>query len=216
MEYSSGASYGYDEINFYPENLNDFLITTDANRLHKIDKINERETRLLKKIQNIQPTCSDMRERYKTNYCKPNLYSKLGSYVEQKRMNERDNIEDYYFSGRERRITDCREEKNVKKSENNNKKSEKNVKKSEKNVKKSEKNVKKSEKNVKKSEKEGFNSMRDELYNMEQKNNTLILLIVFLVIICIVQYTKCSNVKPMVMFLPNPNNPNNPNNKESK
>ena len=188
MEYSSGASYGYDEINFYPENLNDFLITTDANRLHKIDKINERETRLLKKIQNIQPTCSDMRERYKTNYCKPNLYSKLGSYVEQKRMNERDNIEDYYFSGRERRITDCREEKNVKKSE----------------------------KNVKKSEKEGFNSMRDELYNMEQKNNTLILLIVFLVIICIVQYTKCSNVKPMVMFLPNPNNPNNPNNKESK
>ena len=47
MEYSSGASYGYDEINFYPENLNDFLITTDANRLHKIDKIKEEENKEL-------------------------------------------------------------------------------------------------------------------------------------------------------------------------
>jgi len=108
MDYSAGSDYGYDQINVDSGSLKDFLNTTDANRLHNIDKIRERELRILKKIEQIKPTCQENRDRYESGDTPPSLYSKAGSYIEQRRMEKRKNIENYYYSGREMR-DQCKE-----------------------------------------------------------------------------------------------------------
>ena len=100
MDYSSGADYGYDQINVGSDNFKDFLNTTNANRLSNIDKIREREVRLLRKIEQIKPSCQENRDRYSTDHCPPSLYTKAGSYIEQQRMNKRRNIEDHIFQVR--------------------------------------------------------------------------------------------------------------------
>ena len=111
MDYSSGADYGYDQINVGSDNFKDFLNTTNANRLSNIDKIREREVRLLRKIEQIKPSCQENRDRYFTDHCPPSLYTKAGSYIEQQRMNKRRNIEDHYFSGKEMRVNECKASK---------------------------------------------------------------------------------------------------------
>ena len=103
MEYSSGTDYGYDQIHIGSEplesaGLNDFVTSTNANRLHNIDKIREREVRLLKKLNQLKPNMKNY------DYENPSLYNKVGSFIEQQRMDTRKNIEDHYFSGRELRL----------------------------------------------------------------------------------------------------------------
>lgn len=107
MSYSSGIDYGYDQISVEPDDMADLLYTTDANKLHTINKIQERENRLLRKIKEFKPTCQENRQRNSKNYCKPSLFFKEGSYIEHNRMNKRKNIEDYYFGGQEFRGNDC-------------------------------------------------------------------------------------------------------------
>lgn len=167
MDYSSGSDYGYDQITSDHDNLKDILNPPYANRLRSIDKINEREVRLLKKIEQIKPSCQETRDSYSMDYCtspsKGNrLHTKYGSYTEQQRMNKRRNIEDHYFSGREMRVKGCREKK-PKKPEI----------------------------------REGFVSdiqfLQDELDAAEKKNNTLIMFVLFLVVVVMIQYSKVSN-----------------------
>jgi hypothetical protein len=50
MSYNSGADYGCDQINIDSNDFRDFLLHNDNNVIDNITKINERETRLLKKI----------------------------------------------------------------------------------------------------------------------------------------------------------------------
>lgn len=90
--------YSYD--NEYDTHLiKDFLYTTDANKLDDIDKIRDREMRLLKKINNLSPSKTEFIDYYKKEKCRPSMYSRLGGYIEQNRMEKRNNIEDYYYSG---------------------------------------------------------------------------------------------------------------------
>lgn len=106
MSYS-GPDYGYDQISVNSDDLKDFLYTTNANRLHDISKIREREVRLLRKINQYKPTCQENRDRNTIDYCHPSIFSKAGSYIEQQRMDTRKNIEDHYYSGRQFRVRDC-------------------------------------------------------------------------------------------------------------
>lgn len=185
MSYNLGTDYGYDQINIDSNDFRDFLSTTDANRLHNIDKINERETRLLQKINRFKPTCAQNRDRNSIDYCPPSLYSKEGSNIEQNRMEMRKNIEDYYFAGKEYRIGDCRapQQKNPR--------------------------LKSARTPIRTDHKEGFDGddlqyLHDELENIEKKNNMLLLFIFFLVIVVVVQYSKINNsAHPMqLMVLP--------------
>lgn len=113
MDFNLGSDYGYDQIVVNPKDFREFLATTDANSLHDINTINNRERRILRKIQRFQPTCQENYDRNTMDYCRPDLFSKAGSSIEQDRMHMRKNIEDYYYSGREHRIGDCRDGKRV-------------------------------------------------------------------------------------------------------
>jgi hypothetical protein len=181
MSYNLGTDYGYDQINISSNDFRDFTLTGDANRLNNIDKINERETRLLQKINRFKPTCEQNRDRNSIDYYPPSLYSKKGSNIEQNRMEMRKNIEDYYFAGKEYSIGNCKTPRRV--------------------------NTKSNCKEA--FTEEGFNGadlqyLHDELKNIEKKNDMLLLFVFFLVIVVVVQYSKINNTSnPMqLMILP--------------
>jgi hypothetical protein len=187
MSYNLGSEYGYDQINVNPTDFRDFL-TTDVNQLHDINKIDERERRLLKKINTFQPTCQENYNRNTMNYCRPNLFSKNGSYIEQNRMNMRKNIEDYYYSGMDHKIKNCspsifsktHDKKKITEGFNN----------------------------------DDLQVLQNELNDIEKKNNMLMLFVFFLVLVIIIQYSKINNehnpIKLMILPSGTPSAPMTP------
>ena len=215
MSYNLGTDYGYDQINVDSNDFRDFLATTDANRLHNINKINERENRLIQKINRYKPTCAENRGRNSIDYCPPGLYSKAGSNIEQNRMEMRKHIEDYYFAGKEYRIGDCQsppqKSPQFKPAQERLRNSVKNY------LEADRERVNSTHANSTRANStregfsggEGFDSndlryLHDELENMDKKNNMLMLFVFFLVIVVMVQYSKINNnSQPMkLMILP--------------
>lgn len=112
MSYNPGNFYSSDQIIFDPSdsrdllNFNNEVPLINSNSMSNINNIRSMETRLLKKINNIRPSCNQ--NPYCVQY--PNdpsltdydvkLFSPEGAYIEQKRMDIRNNIEDYYFGDR--------------------------------------------------------------------------------------------------------------------
>ena len=60
MNYSYGQEYGYDQIKIDHTDMRDLTSETDANRLHEIDAIRNKETRLFKKIEQYRPKCKEL------------------------------------------------------------------------------------------------------------------------------------------------------------
>ena len=191
----SGTEYGNDQVNFDADDIKDLLYTTNANQLHDIDKIQEREARILRKIKEFRPTCQENRTRNNASHCKPSIFSQAGSYIEQNRMDRRSNIEDFYFGDREARMRDC--------SKNRGKKPKKVL-----------FNVDDIHSCSARPHKKETFSMGDaqflqgELDEMEKKNNILVVFIFFLVILVIVQYAKINNGTPPIQVMMLPNNGN--------
>jgi len=112
MSYNPGNFYGNDQIVFDPSDSRDLLNFNsekpiiDSNSMSDINNIKNMETRLLKKINNIRPSCNQnphcVQYPNDPNYLnsKVNLFSPEGAYIEQNRMDIRKNIEDYYFGDR--------------------------------------------------------------------------------------------------------------------
>jgi hypothetical protein len=179
--YSFGNEYGTDEINVGSYDIRDYLNTNDANNLHQINAIRDREVRILKKIKLYQPTCEQNRNRDVINYCHPNIYSKDGDYLERRRLDNIKNIEDHYFSGRQIRVNDCIPDTQ----------------------KKIPKKIKEGFQST-----NGYDDVSDMEYlqkdmeELEKKNNVLIMFVFFLAIIVIIQYAKITNdSKPVQLML---------------
>lgn len=98
MSYFSESDYGYDQIAPGDSDIRDVLYNNDSNSLDNVDKVYNREQRLFKKLNDKLPR-SEFKAHYKKNKQRPNLFTPLGSYIEQQRMEKRNNIEDYYYSG---------------------------------------------------------------------------------------------------------------------
>jgi hypothetical protein len=178
MSYSLGTEYGYDQVHVDANDFRNFLSSTDANTLHTIPSIDNRENRILRKINQFRPSCQENRDRNSIDYCPPNLYSPAGESIESDRMKMRKNIEDYYFSGREHRIGDCRQPEQPKQS--------------------------KQPSLVKEgmSTTNGGDDIRTRT-ELEKQNNLLVLFAVCLLIIILVQYSKLHNdPRTQIMLVP--------------
>lgn len=112
MSYNPGNFFSTDQVVFDPYDSRDLLNfnseqpINDSNSISNINNIKNMETRLLDKINNIRPSCNQNPHCVKypndPTYLndKVNLFSPEGAYIEQNRMDIRNNIEDYYFGNR--------------------------------------------------------------------------------------------------------------------
>jgi hypothetical protein len=203
----SGAEYGNDQVNFDTDDIKDLLYTTNANQLHDVNKIQEREARILRKINEFRPTCQENRTRNNNSDCKPSIFSHAGSYIEQNRMDRRKNIEDFYFGGREARMRDCNDTHAIRKEQQNLRKKSQKIRFNVDDIQSGSTYKRRTDK------KETFSAgdaqfLQDEIDEMEKKNNLLVVFIFFLVILVIVQYAKINNGAPpiQVMMLPKDGN----------
>jgi hypothetical protein len=96
--FADDIGFGYDQISVSLSEFNYNTEGLDANSFNKISTVREREDRILKKLNVLQPPCINGNTRQSNGVCNPDLSSVDGVRRVQHRRDVKNNIENYFHT----------------------------------------------------------------------------------------------------------------------